>query len=123
MSAFMCSDAHISALVYGTVRHEIDLPRDLTAAELFAELVTENAASLRARYGRGAKEMIGEAPHRFTPAPAFPAVHLIKLAQCYEYQSCEHDGWETSKAKRWIGRLISRLIYKLPGYDAAPWSI
>jgi hypothetical protein len=48
---------------------------------------------------------------------------VIKLARSYEYQACEHDGWGTSKAKRWIDNLISGLIYSLPGYDAAPWSI
>ena len=123
MSAFMCSDEHIGALVHGALVYGIDFPRGLTAPELFAELVCENAASLRARYGKDAKEMIGEAPHRFKPAATLPAVHLLKLAQCYEYQACEHDGWATSRAKKWIDNLVAGLIYKLPGYDAAPWAI
>jgi hypothetical protein len=120
----MCSDAHISALVCGAVKYGIDLSQEWAVpAELFAALVCENAESLRAQYGRGAKEMIGEAPHRFISGPALPALHVMKLAQSYEYQVCEHDGWETSKAKRWIANLISGLIYHLPGYDAAPWAI
>jgi hypothetical protein len=123
MSAIMCSDAHISALVCGAVKYEIDLPRECAVpAELFAVLVVENSASLRERYGRQAEEMTG-GPHRFISEPALPPLHVIKLAQSYEYQSCEHDGWDTSKAKRWIANLISGLIYELPGYDAAPWSI
>ena len=123
MSAFMCSDAHISALVCGAVKYGIDLPREWAVpAELFAVLVCENSASLLARYGRDAKEMTG-GPHRFISGPALPALHVIKLAQSYEYQVCEHDGWEKSPAKRWIANLISGLIYELPGYDAAPWSI
>ena len=125
MSAFLCSDAHISALVNAAVEHEIGgsgfAPGE--AAELFALLVCENAESLWARYGARAVVMFDLGPHRYAPGPALPALHVIKLAQSYRYQSCEHDGWETSKAKRWIANLISGLIYKLPGYDAAPWSI
>jgi hypothetical protein len=125
MSAFMCSDAHISALVNAAVEYEIGGAGFTSEepAELFAELVCENAESLRARYGARAALMFDSGPHRFIPGSALPALHVMKLAQSYRYQSCEHDGWGTSKAKRWIANLISGLIYRLPGYDAAPWSI
>jgi hypothetical protein len=124
MSAFMGSDAHISALVNAAVKYEIALPREwATPAELFAVLVCENSASLRARYDDRAVVMFDSSPHRFISGPALPPLHVMKLAQSYAYQSCEHDGWKTSKAKRWIDNLIAGLIYKLPGYDAAPWAI
>jgi hypothetical protein len=45
----------------------------------------------------------------------------IKALDCYEYQSCEHPGWETSQAKAFIARLTDALTSVLPGYDAAPW--
>jgi len=120
MSAFMCSDAHISALVNGATQYGIDLPRGYS--QTFNMLVVENRKSLDSRYGNGKREE-GQGPHRYTPGPALPVIHVIKLAQSYDYQSCEHDGWETSEAKRWIDNLIAGLVYKLPGYDAAPWSI
>jgi len=124
MSAFMCSDAHTSALVNAAVQYGIEFPRECTSpAELFALLVVENAASLRARYGRGAKEMGTAGPHRFVPALALPPVHVMKLAQSYAYQSCEHDGWKGSTAARWIDTLIDTLICRLPEYEAAPWTI
>jgi len=117
MSAFMCSDAHISALVNGATQYGIDLPRGYSPEEWFAVLVAENALSITARYG---KREAPKGPHRYTPGPALPALHVMKLAQSYDYQSCEHAGWST---KRWIDLLIAGLVYKLPGYDAAPWSI
>ena len=124
MSAFMCSDAHISALVNAAVEYEIGLPVNAADPDAqFRMLVTENVKSLEARYGKPAALEDAPGPHRFTRGPALPALYVMKLAQSYRYQSCEHDGWETSKAKRWIANLISGLIYELPGYDAAPWSI
>lgn len=127
MSTFMCSDAHISALVTGAEHYGIDFPRGYDPGAWFAVLVAENKASVTARYGkRGAAEMTGRthflrrAPLRAAP---LPALHVLKLAQSYSYQSCEHDGWETSDAKKWIDGLIYGLAFKIPGYDAAPWSI
>jgi hypothetical protein len=124
MSAFMCSDAHISVLVNAAVEHGIGLPVNAFDPDAqFRMLVIENERSLKARYGERAFGMIGVGVHRFTPGPSLPAVHVLKLAQSYEYQACEHDGWETSIAKKWIGTLIAGLVYEIPGYDAAPWSI
>jgi hypothetical protein len=113
---------HISALVNATAQYQIDLPRGYSPEEWFAVLVAENVVSLTARYGKRGTADLPKA-HRYTPGPALPAIHVIKLAQSYDYQSCEHDGWSTSEAKRWIDNLIAGLIYALPGYDAAPWAI
>jgi hypothetical protein len=128
MSAFMCSDEHTSALVNAAVEYGIagfppgTPPGDPHALERFALLVEENGASLLARYGEKAHYMIGDA-HHYRPGPALPVLHVLKLARSYEYQSCEHDGWDTSRAKRWIDTLIGDLIHRLPGYENAPWSI
>jgi hypothetical protein len=128
MSAFMCSDEHTSALVNAAVEYEIagfqahTSPGDPLPAERFARLIAENGESLLARYGEKAREMIG-GPHHYEPGPALPLIHVLKLALSYEYQSCEHDGWETGAVKRWIDFLIGDLIHRLPGYEDAPWSI
>lgn len=50
-------------------------------------------------------------------------VIAIKSALCYQYQSNEHDGWESSQAKRITDRLIDSAIAALDGYAAAPWGI
>ena len=120
MSAFLCSDAHISALVNAAEFYRVDLPREHDPESLFHMLVTENYRSLAARY----QDKPGDpSAHRYTLRPPLPALAVIKLAQSYEYQSCEHDGWDASVAKGWIERLIAGLIFRIPGYDAAPWSI
>jgi hypothetical protein len=42
---------------------------------------------------------------------------------CYEYQSCEHDGWDDSATKRFCNSLRHSLTASLPGYNAAPWAL
>jgi hypothetical protein len=128
MAAFMCSDLHISSLVNAAAQHELDQPfgfRDRTTEpEAFALLVQENAKSIVARYGkRPAGEMIRSSHRYISGTPALSAIAVIKLAHCYDYQSCEHDGWGTSEAKKWIDLLIAALVYKIPGYDKAEWAI
>ena len=54
---------------------------------------------------------------------AITPVAAIKLAQCYQYQANEHDGWEGSRAKDITDRLIGAAIGKLPGYESAPWGL
>jgi hypothetical protein len=125
MSAFMCSDLHISSLVNAAAQHELNQPfARRTEPEAFALLVQENAKSIVARYGkRGVEGMIGGSHRYIGGTPALSAVAVIKLAHCYDYQSCEHDGWGMSEAKKWIDLLIAALVYEIPGYDKAPWSI
>lgn len=48
-------------------------------------------------------------------------VEGLSILRCYEYQSCEHDGWHTSEAKRYCEALRDMLISSLPGMQAAPW--
>jgi hypothetical protein len=50
-------------------------------------------------------------------------VQVIKACNCYEYQSCEHEGWTTSEAKTFIDALRRKAINALPGYDDADWEI
>jgi hypothetical protein len=56
-------------------------------------------------------------------APKLEPVAALKAIQCYEYQSCEHPGWDTSEAKTFCSYLIEHLIQKLPGYAEAAWSV
>ncbi len=48
-------------------------------------------------------------------------VQTIKACDCYQYQSCEHPGWDTSQAKAFIDALRSEAWRSLPGYDDAEW--
>lgn len=49
------------------------------------------------------------------------AVQGLKLISCYEYQSCEHEGWKASEGRSFCFSLQDKLIQELPGYDGADW--
>lgn len=55
------------------------------------------------------------------PSAKFSAVQVLKACACYEYQSCEHDGWKDSQACAFIHALKELAIRTLPGWDAAEW--
>ncbi len=49
------------------------------------------------------------------------AIECCKAIHCYEYQSCEHPGWEASGARAFCERLRSSLVGGMAGYVDAPW--
>lgn len=124
MSAFVLPASHINALVaYGFKAGHSDPTAD------GAMLMRENIASVAYRYQDSA-DLPGPIPtpdpeaYTFSrPARALTAVEAIKAANCYEYQSCEHPGWKTGQAKKWIDNLRNVAISNLPGYAEAAWEI
>lgn len=151
MSAWIVSENHITALVCAGLRFShpgddlryrvpagdsfvVERLSHANATEVGQMLWLENRASVNHRYEEDTeipayeypvKPMVpgmyailtGPEPHPYTP------VEILKLLSCYEYQSCEHDGWETSAAKAYCDALRNAAIDALPGYDAAPWGI
>ncbi len=138
MSAFIVNKAHIDALM-ALAGNEFLRPNEFFGAppdyararDLLGQmLVNECLASVKYRYPKvtddalpGPNDPYWLRPYVWpvligrTPTP----VEGLKLISCYEYQSCEHPGWETSKAKEFCERLRPYLITKLPGYAEAPW--
>ena len=127
MSAHLCSEAHLSVLAVAIAR---DPHAQGTEEEIFALLAQENANSLNDRYTapeecapeaiaalRFERLLMLERPQAFAP------IALIKLAQSYAYQACEHPAWEASRAHALIRGLIDAQIARLPGYESAPWTI
>lgn len=131
MSAWIVSKAHIDLLVHA-----------LTITELVAEspdkigraLWAENLASVAYRYpGDGNGERPGPMDfddsdvetYTFAPVIAYRADHAAwkTAAGCYDYQSCEHSGWESSTSHEWIDALDAALeargVVGLPGNY--PW--
>lgn len=53
--------------------------------------------------------------------PTAPAVAILKSADCLDYQSCEHPGWESSKAKALLDAIRRAAWQHVPGYEEAPW--
>jgi hypothetical protein len=97
----------------------------LNRAEVCAMLAQENTRSLEARYTPAqAGASVGGFPRHPSKALNLSAVAILKALDCYEYQSCEHDGWRDSEAFAFCEALRGTLISKLPGYDGAEtWGI
>lgn len=122
MSAWMCSNQHISAIVHAYVPPEWsrDQPtladRKATAKILF----DENVRSLKSRYPNH--------PHNYkftmvSPRREYTVVELLKLIDCYEYQACETNDFKETAAAKICREYREHLIGRLPGYDAAPWGV
>ncbi len=96
-----------------------------------ALLIQENLNSIHARYPDTIENPKG------TPGPIeqywlteyvyewperhLTAVEAFKAISCYEYQACEHEGWENSRARRFCIEFRECLIGTLPGYEQAEW--
>lgn len=132
MSAFIVSTKHIHALVQLSRDCQLDCllgyHGDLSCDELGALLLRENIASVQHRYPQDSRAGDGHPSeadvYRFVrPSNPITPVEGIKLIQCYQYQSCEHDAWERSRAGRICVALLDALISRLPGYEDAEWAL
>jgi len=123
MSAFVVSREHVAALVKYLAEVET---REITQTDALKAdvLLAANVLSVAHRYPHDIPEM--EEPFtaaEIRKARTLPALHAISLAQSLQYQSCERDDYENSVAERWTRTLIDRAASRLPGWDAAPWTI
>ena len=123
MSAFMCSDTHLSIITEAYAAWALLEPyaSDRHAADVWRCLAEENAKSVAFRYREAPAPVSASGMNRDVRLPS--AIAVVKLCQSLEYQSCEHDGWETSEARRIVRAVLSAAISRVDGYDAAPWSI
>ena len=124
MSAFRCHCGTILPVLL--TKREGQEPAVILAE--YNEIVKENTNSLIARYGvdhgfEDAEELTEKdiTQWMFSPEKKVSVVQAIKFAHCIDYQSCEHDGWEKSRAYAIIQDRIDFLINRLPGYDEAEW--
>ena len=125
MSACRVNEEHIRCLVTAWVRCGVELQtvrHDGDADKTGAMLWAENYASVSHRYSES--EVAPVYVHRSVPlnSIADSAVRICKLIDCYEYQSCEHPGWEASEARKWCDRLRGEVCGLMRGYDEASWS-
>lgn len=137
MSAFVVEKAHINAMVNAGLSshdpltwyhngewHQLNGNEDAVCQML----LDENIRSVGERYedcevtdlpGRIDGDYL--LPFRFKLSYGLPIVQVFKLINCYRYQSCESDDWEQTEAFAFCDALESRLIRRLPGYEAAKW--
>jgi hypothetical protein len=101
--------------------------------ELGSMLVRENVASVIHRYDDTAlhelpgmrQEILATARtsiYRFERTQGFGTGQMMAAITCYEYQSCEHDGWKTSDAAAFCRYLREELCTRVPGYSGT-WEI
>lgn len=135
MSAFICSDTHINALVTYAASNHISYYNPLTqghtevtahnAEEIGRILMDENVRSVCCRYpdADNDQKSAGAAYRYKRFATPLTAVEAMKACHCLNYQSCETDDWESSLAWRILQAIESHAAHHVPGYDKAPWGI
>lgn len=130
MSAFIVNHNHVNAIVRWAGRNNVRsyhgnpssgwaiAGREQETVEL---LYRENVKSVNYRYPDWdeAQDNIVYNPFATTLTP----VQVIKACICLGYQSCEHDGWETSDAKAILDDIEAAAIRALPGYEDAEWEV
>lgn len=153
MSCYLVSKPHIDAIVAlaATEAKRIARPMSPDAMNTIGRmLIRANVRSIEARY----PDTIGKpedmpGPNFDNPDRAFAdtyqwspvrkvltPVALASLVACYEYQTCEFDGWEESEAFKFCETLKSLLfarwfpaidpsgsLWDIPGFDHAMWTI
>lgn len=139
MSAFICGNDHIDALltyaiaVKASFRHPISENRiditDANADTIGKWLMQENERSVGTRYrdpgdGSVIRDMAGDEHsdnyrYRFWSLP-LTAVSVLKGCDCFDYQACETDDYEQSVAYAIIEGIRGHAIRRLTGYSDAP---
>jgi hypothetical protein len=147
MSAYICDREHIIYLVKSAgalVRpganafrwfhdgqwHELRGYEPEQQAEAANMLWRENIRSVSSRYPHESSATLpGPRDERYVITPgdfegfaSHPALaQVFKACDCYAYQTCETEDWETTEAMAFINALRSHAWHSLPGYEAAAW--
>jgi hypothetical protein len=145
MSAYVVDRNHILFLIaaaqgftrggdfywYSDGPHMLDVADSEQAAKAANMLWQENVKSVSHRYPQDTLEQLpGPVGEVFHIEPSEILMHwdyrleptqVIASCQCYKYQSCEHDEWESSSAKAFVDALIIAAIDRLPNYDKTIW--
>lgn len=82
------------------------------------KLLDENYRSVNYRYD----EQEAAPKFRMVIDRQWTAVELIKLCDCYNYQTCETPDYGETEAYAIVQALREFAISALPGMDEAPWS-
>lgn len=131
MSVFVCALDHISAIVRWASLHSISIYHGNPSRKFSVQgsedaavgiLYAENIKSFNKRYSDTDGESCGSGAYRASAKQLEP-VEVIKLVGSLAYQSCEHEGWESSLAKALLYAIERKAITMLPGYDSAPWRL
>lgn len=130
MSAFLCSQEHIHALVEAlTSAHIVDSTDN---PEIGMYLYQENVLSMQYRYPNDT-DIYEPYVHSIHRGEHLTPLLVAKLVSCYMYQACEHEEWPTSLSYTLMVQLLNHVctvlhttpenVSNLPGYGSLPWGI
>lgn len=127
MSAFICTDYHISILAQYAEDNKISCYgwqwEKKGKIAIGRELLFENYRSYNYRYKQtGTVEFIFDDRALAGFLDTSPA-QMAKAVFCLIYQSCEHPSWEESAAFQLLDNIKDDLLKKLPGYKNSMWGI
>ncbi len=136
MSAWIVSEKHILTLAYfyeKMVKESIveNQPINMESLKKTARVLwSENVKSVNHRYGEKSRSIFSKT-NLVLPDTTISMESLIKQIHCWEYQTCEHDGHDKSKAWRMMRDLqcavLSHIMYKqhphAKVYEDAKWGI
>jgi hypothetical protein len=131
----MCSDAHFKAIVIGMSRINLRLDGPPRGVQTLAEM-TETARLLKAVNIRSSEARYLGDPGTSDPdikvtksdvlkEPRRSLGQILQYIHCLDYQSCESEGWETSKAYRVLMYFVDIIAREATGaeYEKAEWAI
>ena len=120
MSAFLCSNYHITVLA--TYAQRTNSFHNGESIEAIGHILhTANLQSVNYRYQEHSTTTF-TVDRRALVCRVF-AIQIIKAARCLNYQSCEHPDYENSQACRILRDIIADAMCELPGYDEAQWEL
>src|SRR5260370_18683384 len=127
MSAFVLQKTDIDILVTALAKLKPAGHRLIDFNELGRVLWRENIASVTHLYRNMSREELLEVfeaveAYRFKPTRARPEA-VAKIADYYDHQTCEHDAWQASEARKITLEIKAGYPATLPGYDSMPWGI
>lgn len=131
MSAYLVDYKTIQALVQFAARPEYGSPASyywngerflITDESQIGQILwSENNRSVNYRYDEQKPNPNYKHTHSYRLTP--PPLHIIKLCDCLDYQSCETPDWNTTEAHAVLQYIRERAIHELPGYEDAPWGV
>jgi hypothetical protein len=139
MSAFICNPEHFHALASFVTLGNLYNPPGIEPAwlrdrcrehgvEMSGDIASTVARILYLENVRSVDHLYQESndidPEHWTLRgypKLFNPVHILKMCDCLEYQSCENEDYRDSLAYLLLERIRKHAIHNLPGYDDAPW--
>lgn len=133
MSAFICSEKHVNTIVSYAAENDISVYIKAASGQrywhsvkkdpiLIAKILKQaNVDSVNHRYNESDKP--SRAKYKPEATAFISPIQIVKLCNCFDYQSCEVDDYDDSDAARIINSIRSNAITNIPGYNDAAWAI